>query len=344
MPIKELFMNPKIFQFPKRIFNEGEVLNIYKKQFPEIIKEYEKIVKITYFNPKKYKEIVLAKSKEFDKNFNLLLKEYQFMKKDLESLIDFDIKMHKNYALNFWLISYAINEGPVAMYYSKEIERILKKLFLRKEERIQMRDLLLKTDYEIFYHKIIRTSIELFEFLSKFSEFKKLLEMAKKKKSKERIWDRIFSELKKESNIPLKQFHKNWQWVLNLENKNIFYTIMDEAIENYEENLKIVEELEKDKRKIKKLLNLAQRKLPLKEAQRLKNSYLLIKYMLWAKDSEFGKKDLKLLPFWSSLTKEIISKFEEKYKVKIPPEKSSFLSIPWFLEKYKKARILNYPR
>jgi hypothetical protein len=91
-------MNPKIFQFPKRIFNEGEVLNIYKKQFPEIIKEYEKIVKITYFNPKKYKEIVLAKSKEFDKNFDLLLKEYQFMKKDLESLIDFDIKMHKNYA------------------------------------------------------------------------------------------------------------------------------------------------------------------------------------------------------------------------------------------------------
>jgi hypothetical protein len=344
MPTKGLFMNPKIFQFPKRIFNEDEVLNIYKKQFPEIVKEYENVVKSTYFNPEKYKEIVFVKSKEFDRNFNHLLKEYQFIKKDLENLIEFDIKMHKNYALNFWLISYAINEGPVAMYYSKEIERILKKLFPRKEERIQMRDLLLKTDYEIFYYKIIRTSVELFEFLSKFSKFKKLFEAAKKKKSRKRVWNRIFSELKKESNIPLKQFHKNWQWVLNLENKNIFYTIMDEAIENYEENLKIVEKLKEDKRKIKELLNLARRRLPLKEALRLKNSYLLIKYMLWAKDSEFGKKDLKLLPFWSSLTKEIISKFEEKHKVKIPPEKSSFLWIPWVLENYKKARILNHPR
>jgi hypothetical protein len=344
MPIRGLFMSPKIFQFPKRIFNEDEVLNIYKKQFPEIIKEYEKVVKSTYFNPKEYKEIVLVKSKEFDRNFNCLLREYEFMKKDLESLIDFDIKMHKNYALNFWLISYAVNEGPVATYYSKEIERILKKLFPRKRERIQMKDLLLKTDYEIFYHKLIRTSVELFEFLGKFSEFRKLLEMAKKKKSRERIWDRVFSKLKEVNKCFLEQFRKNWQWVLNLENKNIFYTIMDEAVENYEENLKIVEKLKKDKRKIRKLLNLAYRKLPSNEAKRLKNSYLLIKYMLWAKDSEFGKKDLKLIPFWSSLTKEIISKFEKKYKVKIPPEKSSFLLIPWTLENYKKARIFNHPR
>jgi len=331
MLIKELFMDSKIFQYPKEIFNEGVVLNIYKKQFPEILKEYKRIVKYTYLNPSKYKEKVLKKSKEFDKNFEALFQKYKFIKKDLENLIKFDIEMHKNYAFNFWLISYAMNDGPIAFYYIEEIKKLIRKLFPDKKEALVINNFFLRTDYEIFYHKIIRTSVEMFNFLSRFPELKELLEIAKKKRNRRKVWDTILNTLKKKEGNKkfLKQLYEKWRWILNLENKTIFYTIMNEAIDNYEENVKKVKELEETRKTIEEVLKVANKKLSQKEAENLKKLYLLIKYMLWAKDSVFGKKDLKLLPFWFKLTKDIVRKWEEKYKVKISLEDSSFLVVPW---------------
>ena len=330
-------MDSKIFQYPKEIFNEGIVLNIYRKQFPEIVKEYERIVRNTYLNPSKYKEEVLKKSKEFDKNFGVLFRKYKLIKKDLESLIKFDIEMHRNYAFNFWLISYAINDGPVAFYYAGEIKKLIRKLFPNKQQALLISNLFLRTDYEIFYHKIIRTSVEMFDFLSKSAELKELLETAKKGKNRIKIWNKILNILRKkrENKKFLERFHKKWQWILSLEDKTMFYTIMNEAIDNYDENVKKVKELKEIRNTIQEVLGLAKKKLSQNESQKLKNLYFLIRYMLWAKDSVFGKKDLKLLPFWFSLTKKIISKFEKKYEVKVSPQDSSFLLIPWSLKNIK---------
>ena len=49
----------QILKYPKEIFNEGIVLDIYKREFPGIVREYEKVVKYTYLNPLKYKEVCL---------------------------------------------------------------------------------------------------------------------------------------------------------------------------------------------------------------------------------------------------------------------------------------------
>lgn len=339
MLIKELFMDSKIFQFPKEIFNEGIVLNIYKKQFPEIVKEYKRIVKYTYLNPSKYKEKVLKKSKEFDKNFEALLKKYKFIKKDLESLIKFDIEMHKNYAFNFWLISYAMNDGPIAFHYTEEIKKLIRKLFPDKERALAINIFFLRTDYEIFYHKIIKNSVEIRDFLIKFPKIKELFNTVKKRKSRTKIWNKIIKILEKDKNSKkvLKKFYKKWQWVLNLEDKTIFYTIMNEAIDNYEANIKKVQELNDVRKKISEALQLSDKKLSKFEAKKLRSLYLLIKHMLWAKDLVFGKKDLELLPFWFKLTKDIIKKWEAKHKIKISPGDSSFLAVPWILNKQKRV-------
>ncbi len=328
----------QILKYPKEIFNEGIVLNIYKKEFPGIVREYERVVKYTYLNPLRYKEVVLKKSKIFDKNFNALLKKYSALKKDLETLIKFDIEMHKNYAFNFWLISYAINEGPLAFYYTQEVERLLKKLFSNEEKVLETKAIFLRTDYEVFYHKIIKTSVEMFDFLNRFPAMRRLFKKAKNKKDRRKVWDQIIEILEKKHTTKrfLEKFYKEWQWVFNLEDRTIFYTIMNEAVDNYEEDVKKIRELREVKKTIQKVLRLADEKLGGKEAKKLKRLYLLIKYMLWAKDSVFGKKDLKLLPFWFSLTKEIVRKFEKTYNCEIEEQDSSFLLIPWSLRKYKR--------
>ncbi len=320
-------MEAKIFNYPKEIFNEGEVLTVYKEKFPEIVAEYEKIVKGTYLKPAKYKEIVLKKSEEFDKGFSKMFIKYRYIKKDLESLIEFDIEMHRNYAFNFWLISYAIGDGHLAIHYVQEIENLLKKIYKEKEQFQKIRDIFIRTDYEIFYHKIIRTSVEICNFLNQFPKTKRLLQTAKNKKKRKNAWDIAFNFLKKQVGS------KKWQWVLNLKDKTMFYMIMNETVDNYEANEKKAPELKEIKSIVQKTIKLAREKIGAKEAKKLENLYLLIKYMLWAKDSVFGKKDLKLLPFWQKLTNGIIRKWEEKYKVKISSGDSSFLSIPWFLNK-----------
>ena len=54
----------------------------------------------------------------------------------------------------------------------------------------------------------------------------------------------------------------------------IFYTIMNEAVDNYEENAKKIRELRKVKKTIQKVLRLADEKLGRKEAEKLKRLYL----------------------------------------------------------------------
>ena len=80
----------------------------------------------------------------------------------------------------------------------------------------------------------------------------------------------------------------------------------NQGLDYYQENLELKQDLAQVRKTVKTALKYAQTKLPKNESTKLSNLYFLIKEMLKAKDSVFGRKDLVLFPFWNSLTENII--------------------------------------
>ncbi len=332
----------KIFKYPKVIYNEQELLDVYKKKFPKIIKEYEIFVKKTYCNPVAYKKIIKEKSKKFDIQFTKIVKGSKNSKDDFYSLLKTSINLHKNYAFNFWLISYATGEGNWAIYYVDLMESILKKLYINDEDSFLLaRKSFLKTDFEIFYHKILIDSVKLIDLL-KENSLKKILDSAKKVSPEKRIliYDNLISETKK-----LKKINP---WVLSIferhkNNRVPIYNLFNQGIDYYEENLNLRTELDNTSKIIKQTLRFAKKKLSSKDFNLLKNSYFLVKEIITTRDFIFGRKDKKLFHFWGDLNHKILNTFQKEFGKDISfldLGDRNFLIIPWVLEKYLPKKFL----
>lgn len=328
------------FSYPKKLYNEGELLDIYKSKFPRVVAEYEKVARKTYCNPKAFREETLKRVVFFDRDLDKLIKRYSSQEKNLKDLIKIGISMHQNYAFNFWLISYAMIESPLSQHYVELLEELLHKLYPKEKEFEKIRDVFIRTDFDIFYHKIMADSVYVAKKLSKISEIWKKLERCKKlsREKREQIFEEIVADLRKLKSES--RFAKDAMGVLafyirqakHIGNPALVYNIFHQAIDSFEENKKAVEELNKVGRQIKDTLKLAEEKLQKREVKKLRNLYLIIKEMLRAKDSTFGRRDPKMIGFWVPLTKKIIDLAEKELKIKTPPSEKSFLLIPWTLE------------
>lgn len=320
-----------LFKYPKEIYNEGEVLTIYRKQFPDLVNEYESVAKKTYCNPNEYKKIVKDKSKRFDSLLDDLIKRYKTIPHSLENLIEIDKALHKNYAFNFWLISYAIGDGPLAFHYVELLELSLKKLYINDKNRFLLaKKALLKTDFEIFYHKILMTSMKLVDLLHKDKKYREFLNKAKEERVENRkfIYDKLISHLRLSNDTD--------QWMRHLlerhgNNKTPLYHLFNQGIDYYSKNKKLKKEFGQTKKIIQDTLKDADKKLDSEESRKIRKLYSLIKAMLTAKDFIFGRKDLKLYSFWKPLTTEIIGLYNKKYNSDILEEGRSFLLLPWAL-------------
>jgi hypothetical protein len=329
----------KILQYPRTIYNENEILNIYKKYFPLIINEYQSIVRKTYCNPREYKKIVQKKAKIFDTVLDKTIKQFQSCPKNLENLVRIGVLHHKNYAFNFWLISYAMGEGPLVMHYLKLVEKILKNLYSdNNAEYEKTRQAFLKTDFQIFYHKILITSLDLIDLLKKIPSINKKLQTAKNLSYKERIpvYNQIVRQINRSKNTHPKiskifSRHKN--------NKTPIYNLLNQGIDYYQENILLANQLKQTKRIINHTLRLAEKKLSLKESKKLKNLYFLIREMIIAKDFTFGRRDIKLFKFWHQLTAKIYRLAKKELNFYLNDENRSFLLLPWKLEKFLPKKL-----
>ena len=274
------------FSYPKQLYNEGDVLDIYKKKFPFIVKEYKSITKKTYYRPLVYRQIVQKKANLFDKLLKSQIKKYHQMKRTLTNLLSLDVEVHHNYAFNFWLISYAIGDGPLALHYVQMIEKILKKLYSKKEEFIPIRDAFIRTDFEIFYHKILMDSIEIIDLLKQIPVVWKKLSPAKKLslKSRQAIYNQIIAILKriKSKNNFADKILKIWRHHLARKNMTPIYNMLNQGLDYYQENLQLKQDLAQVRKTVAATLKYTQTKLSKNESTQLSNLYLLIKEMLKA--------------------------------------------------------------
>jgi len=320
--------NLSVFKYPRKIYNEGEVLGVYKKEFPDIVREYEEAVKKTYCNPCEFRKLVDKKAKKFDQIFDELVREFQDSSHTLENLINTDIALHKNYASNFWFVSYLMGEGPLAFHYVEQVEEMLKKVYPHEKEKYLLaRNALVQTDFGIFYHQILMDSIKLLDLLNKDSFLAGKLKDAKElsPKEREKLYDKIISILKKSKQTDAWIHHlleRHWN------NRAPLYNLLNQGLDFYQENI-----LQKNKLKdiscvIRQTLALAKKKLGNQEGEKLKNVYLVISEIIRARDLIFGRKDPKLFKFWNPLTDEII-----KLSGKSFDGEKKFLLVPWFLGK-----------
>jgi hypothetical protein len=328
-------MNDKLFQYPRRIENEWEVLDVYRKKFPGIVKEYERIVRKTYCNPVEYRKTVDKKVKVFDRLLSSHAKKFRQIEPTFSNLLKLAVEVHRNYAFNFWVISYAINEGPLAQHYVKLIEDLLSKLYPQKEKFFSVRDAFIRTDYDIFYHKILVDSIEIADLLKKIPDVSGDLVKAKSlsPESREKIYDRIVARLFKVNTQPAQRILKIWERHLKKKNLTPVYNMLNQGLDNYEENLKSKKDLIEVGKIIKKTLKYGEKNLSKDDSKKLKNLYFLIKEMLQAKDFTFGRRDPKLFAFWDPLTVKIVDLAEKELGIKLQEKEKIFLTIPWALEK-----------
>ncbi|MFH1188208.1 MAG: hypothetical protein V1688_05150 [bacterium] len=329
-------MVPKnLFTYPKTIYNEQELLDVYRIKFPQIVRQYEILVKKTYCNPATYKKIVKEKSKKFDSQFRNIIAEYRNSSGSFSDLIKISFTLHKNYAFNFWLISYALGEGPIVLHYVKLLESILKKMYPDNNEKFLMvKAAFLKTDFEIFYHKILMDAVKMINLLNKQDSIKKLLDTTKKLSIKKRIpiYNKIISELKQSKGTNT--------WILHIferHNKNTtpIYNMFNQGIDYYKENLDLKFQLKETSKIIKQTFKFAENKLNKKDYSQLKNLYGLIREMIIAKDFVFGRKDIKLFYFWKNLNQKLLNALQKKSGKKVSIDiNRGFLVMPWTLEKF----------
>ena len=324
-----------LFTYPKAIYNEQELLGVYKREFPQIVRQYEILAKRTYCNPTVYKKIVKEKSKKFDANLEKIMREYKNSRGNFSDLIKISSALHKNYAFNFWLISYALGEGPIVLHYVKLLESILKKLYPDNNEKfLTVKATLLKTDFEIFYHKILMDAVRMIDLLNKKDPIKKLLDIAKKLPIKKRIsiYSKIISELKRSK--------KTDPWILHIfewhsKNATPIYNMFNQGIDYYKENLDLKFQLKETSKIIKQTFRFAKKKLNGRDFDQLKKLYNLIREMIIAKDFVFGRKDIKLFYFWKTLNQKIINVLQKNFGKKISLDITrGFLLMPWTLEKF----------
>lgn len=335
MLIGGLFMKPNFFQYPKKMYNEWEVLEIYKEKFPEIVEEYESIARNTYCNPSEYKQLVEKKAEKFDENMKTLTREFESKELNLTNLLKISFDLHYNYAMNFWIISYAFNEGPLSEHYIELIGELLKKIYKNETSFINAREDFIKTDYPTFYHKILLDSVELTDLLNKIPSIQGDLNNARELSPvlRNEVYNKIIDNLKNSGLEESKRILKKWDKHLRKENLFPIYNLLNQSIDNYEKNKLLDKELKDTDFRINETFILAKKSLNKEDYGKLEGAYLLIKEMLRAKDDIFGRKDLELFAFWNKLTYKIISLAENEAKIKIEFNKErSNLIIPWILE------------
>lgn len=275
------------------------------------------------------------KSEKFDKNLKILIEEFNVINPNLNDLLKISFNLHYNYAINFWIISYAFNEGPIVSYYLGLIEELLKKVYDNETEAINAKENFIRTDYATFYHKILVDSVELRELLNTLPSIQRDLRKAKElnPESRPETYNKIIFMIKEANTKESERIlHK---WNKHLKKNNLFpvYNLLNQSIDNYEINKLLDKELKEVDLKVNETLVLAKRKLQENDFKKLSDLYLLIKEMLEAKDETFGRKDLELFDFWNKLTDQITSLAEDEAKIKMTFDKErSNLLIPWILE------------
>jgi two-component sensor histidine kinase len=329
------FIKPEIYEYPSEIYNEWEVLEIYRIQFPEIVQEYESVVRKTFLNPKGYSKIVQEKSEIFDSELKKIIETYNEKKLSFEELIELSKQLHYTYAFNFWIISYAYNEGPIINVYTNLIENLLKKIYFNQNDVLKAKELFLRTDYIIFYHKILLDSIVIADMLNQIHEVSLDLQKARMHfmQPKNVIFDEILLKLKNSEEDLAKKLLKKLDRHLKKNNLAPIYNLFNQAIDYYEKNKILDLELKDIGLRVNLILNLAKEQLSEEDYNTLVNLYFLIKEMLKAKDETYGRKDPELFAFWNMLVDEIILLAEEKFKIKVDKERSNLL-IPWILYDY----------
>lgn len=316
--------------FPKEIYSEGQLLPIYRSKFPWIVKDYQKLATAIYRNPSCYEEVAQTRATALRETVNKLSARFRAHKSELEELLKICLELQRAYAHTNWLICYALNEGPMSDYYIARLKELVGKLYLDKEEQAQVVSILLRTDYQIFYQKILADSVSIRDLIRKSPDLEPLAFQIKDSKKKDR--PKLYGQLLKQ----IESRHEDIQRILKLYYENAkmhksnkpLYNLLDEAIFNYQQNLAQLRKSIQVKRQIREILKNAEEK----RIAELKEVYTLLRSMIKASDSTFGRVHLKLYPFWRELINRIVYLAEKRLRRKLSPEEGSWDYLPWSLQ------------
>jgi len=347
-------MNKSFLKFPKTLPNDiEEYLIFFTKKFPKLVEDYEKLVNQYWNDPEGLDKYCQNLVRELWFGWKEIKQDYHKTKKENrtpEFLLNIDLRMQKLNCFKFWIINYALCEGPVHEYYSDLISSLVEK-FMKDEdheteiiERETTERLLLRGDYQDLYLKNALKGIEIYEDLKNFEKidvlFKELEKTVFEKEDRKayKLIDRIMQICLEEKTSPkLERFLKKIRGPLRASKiKNdlsYVYVIIISSIEFRKENLELRKELSAIKQKLEKTFDKAKKILSSEEFKQLRLAYEMLYKFKKFKD-DFGAIDCEWLPFWF---KELLPELESK--INAPKgscalgQGSIFYAFPWYFEK-----------
>ena len=341
-------------KFPKTLPNDIEdYLIFFKKKFPKIIEEYEGLVKKYWNDSSGLDNYCKHLVRELWEGFEKIKREFNshdYNSRDIDFLIKIDQKLQKLNCFRFWIINYALCEGPIHEFHAQVVSEISETLSKDEdlenqiEEKERIERILLKGDYKDLYLINSLKGIEVYEDLSKSNLMKPLFNNLKRKildkKEKEayKIIDEIIdiSMNKEYDNPELKRFVENIKVPLKDSeikgDHSVVYVVIIGAIEFYEKNLQLEEQFKNIKTELKLIFEMAEKKLDKERYKQLILSYKMLIKLKKFKD-DFGAIDPEWLPFWLVyLLPELENKIgAPKGSCSLGPG-STFYSFPWYLK------------
>lgn len=349
-------MNKPDLNFPTSLPNDIEDYRIFfRRKFPEVIRIYQGIAEKYWDKPEELDGFCQKLVKELWQGYNQIKSDFHSIDKDkrtTEFLLNIDQRLQKLYCFRFWIINYALCEGPIHKFYTDMISRFAEILGEDENPEIENKNIekieriLLRGDYKDLYLINALNGIEVYRSLKGLNKIKDIVNELEKEvndgneKNAYELIDKIILFLKNEDKTDpkIKKIFEDLKEALGCsivkgDNSVVYVTIIG-AIEFYEKNIELEIEYKNIKEEIKRIFNAAENKINKQEFDELKSAYEMLLKLKKFKD-DFGSIDSEILPLWMV---ELQPELEEKIKA---PKRSctggpgsTFYSFPWHMDNY----------
>ncbi len=367
--MKEWYMKLDLhfLQFPRHLPNDLEgFIYFYPRKFPQIVKAYTEAAKKVCIDPKEFEKLGNIHHDELFAGFEKIKKDYdKGDQKDLAFLVDIDARLHKLYCFRFWVVNYLFSDGPLHEYYIDKIKYYSRRLvevgdldvedFEAQISQVQRN--LMQSDYADLYLLNALNGVKLMQVLRDkkmhklINDVKKLIEKQDKKENSKifKLLDPVIDEAYEKKNNFGKKLAKALEIMIEQaefrKTRMPIYNMIIHAIEFEKENLDLDKRHDQMTKRIKELLNLAQKKFTKDEYEELKISYQMARNFIKYKDV-MGSIDPLLLPFWFKLLGQIYRVLKKTNKnFAVPPSSfgpgGMFYALGWYLPDDLKVKVYN---
>lgn len=346
-------MKPNL-EFPASIPNDIEGYMVYfPKKFPLLLEQYEKLVAKYWDKPKELDEYCKGLIDELWTGYGRIKKDFQKTPKEkrtLKFLINIDERLQKLNCYRFWIVNYALCEGPLNNYFIEELQKYVHELVENEdedtetEEREKLLRLLLKGDYKDLYVINALGGLHIYKSLKECTATQELCAELENKigsvedKELYKIVDKILEKTSREkNNSQLEKFFRHMKEPLDCSSVkgdlSVVYVTIIQAIEFNNKNVLLQKEYRNIKNTLKEVFRRAEDKLSKEDFKKFILAYTMLMKFKKFKD-DFGEIDSDWLPLWlSQLIPELREHINDK-STNLIGQGSVFYHFAWLLPPY----------